>query len=145
MELAITAAGGLDADHGILGGTLPSDRSPLRGNRFPEPSAYRQDRELAEAAHALAREGGLRQAAKRLGIHRDALKAAFGQWGLPALARRVGWQPTRFLADQAEAERAFAFRTPRQRQRRRDRAGDHLAVAAQSLHPPSAGHAGPQP
>jgi hypothetical protein len=90
LELAIKAAGGLDADHGIFDGTLPSDRSPLRGNRFPEPSAYRQDREPAEALHALAGEGGLRQAAKRLGIHRDALKAAFDPWGLPALARRVG-------------------------------------------------------
>jgi hypothetical protein len=27
--------------------------------------------------------------------------------GLPALQRRVGWQPSRFLADRAEAERAF--------------------------------------
>jgi hypothetical protein len=27
--------------------------------------------------------------------------------GLPALERRVGWQPSRFLADHAEAERAF--------------------------------------
>jgi hypothetical protein len=42
-----------------------------------------------------------------LGIHRDASKAVFGQWGLPALERRVGWQPSRFLADRAEAERAF--------------------------------------
>jgi hypothetical protein len=51
----------------------------------------------------------LRQAARQLGIHRDALKAAFPQWGLPALERRVGWQPSRFLADRAEAERAFAL------------------------------------
>jgi hypothetical protein len=42
-----------------------------------------------------------------LGIHRDALKAAFGQWRRPALARRVGWQPSRFLSDRGEAERAF--------------------------------------
>jgi hypothetical protein len=27
--------------------------------------------------------------------------------GLPALERRVGWQPSRFLSDRAEAERAF--------------------------------------
>jgi hypothetical protein len=46
---------------------------------------------------------------RQLGIHRDALRAAFCQWGLPALARRVGWQPSRFLADRAEAERAFAL------------------------------------
>jgi hypothetical protein len=58
-------------------------------------------------AHALASEVRLRQAAKRLCIHRDALKAAFGQWGLPMPEGRVGWQPSRFLTDRAEAERAF--------------------------------------
>jgi WhiB family transcriptional regulator, redox-sensing transcriptional regulator len=107
LDLAVKAAGGIDGDHGIFGGTLPSERGPLRGNTFPEPSAYRQHRELAEAAHQLAGEVGLRQAARQLGIHRDALKAAFTQWGLPALERRVGWQPSRFLSDRAEAERAF--------------------------------------
>jgi WhiB family transcriptional regulator, redox-sensing transcriptional regulator len=109
LDLAVKAAGGLAGDHGIFGGTLPAERSPLRGNGFPEPSAYWQQRELAEQAHALAGEVGLRQAAKRLGIHRDALRAAFTQWGLPPLERRVGWQPSRFLADRAEAERAFAL------------------------------------
>jgi hypothetical protein len=73
----------------------------------PESSAYRQRRELAEQAHQLAGQVGLRQAARQLGIHRDALKAAFAHWGLPALALRVGWQPSRFLTDRAEAERAF--------------------------------------
>jgi hypothetical protein len=29
--------------------------------------------------------------------------------GLPALERRVGWRPSRFLADRGEAERAFAL------------------------------------
>ncbi len=109
LELAVNTAGGIDHDHGVFGGTLPAERSPLRGNHFPEPSAYRQHRELSEAAHALASEIGLRQAAKRLGIHRDALKAAFTQWGLPAPERRVGWQPSRFLTDRGEAERAFAL------------------------------------
>jgi WhiB family transcriptional regulator, redox-sensing transcriptional regulator len=109
LNLAVKAAGGIDADHGVFGGTLPAERSPLRGNTFPEPSAYRQQRELAEQAHALAGEVGLRQAARQLGIHRDALRDAFAQWGLPALEGRVGWQPSRFLADRAEAERAFAL------------------------------------
>jgi hypothetical protein len=109
LDLAVKAAGGVDHDHGVFGGTLPEERSRLRGNRFPEPSAYRQQRELAEAAHQLAGEVGLRQAARQLGIHRDALKAAFTQWGLPALERRAGWQPSRFLSDRAEAERAFAL------------------------------------
>src|SRR5215207_7181471 len=107
LELAVNAAGGLDHDHGVFGGTLPAERSQLRGARFPEPSAYRRDRDLAEQAHQLAGEVGLRQAARQLGIHRDTLTAAFTHWGLPAPERRVGWQPSRFLVDRAEAERAF--------------------------------------
>ena len=66
-------------------------------------------RELAEQAHQLANQVGLRQAARQLGVHRDALTAAFTQWDLPAPERRHGWQPSRFLADRAEAERAFAL------------------------------------
>ena len=107
LDLAVKAAGGLDQDHGVFGGTLPAERSRLRGNTFPAPSAYRQDRELAAQAHQLANQVGLRQAARRLGIHRDALKGAFTQWELPMPERRVGWQPSRFLTDRAEAERAF--------------------------------------
>jgi WhiB family transcriptional regulator, redox-sensing transcriptional regulator len=106
-DLAVNAAGGLDHDHGVFGGTLPAERSRLRGNRFPEPSAYRQRRDLAEAAHQLAGEVGMRQAAKQLRVHRDALTAAFTQWELPMPERRVGWQPSRFLTDRGEAQRAF--------------------------------------
>jgi WhiB family transcriptional regulator, redox-sensing transcriptional regulator len=109
LDLAVKAAGGLDQDHGVFGGTLPAERSRLRGNRFPEPSVLRERRELAEAAHALAGQVDLRQAARQLGIHRDALTAAFTHWELPMPARRVGWQPSRFLSDRAEAERAFAL------------------------------------
>jgi WhiB family transcriptional regulator, redox-sensing transcriptional regulator len=109
LDLAVKAAGGLDQDHGVFGGTLPAERSRHRGNTFPEPSVYRQDRELAEQAHQLAGQVGLRQAAKQLGVHRDALKAAFAHWELPMPERRVGWQPSRFLTDRAEAERAFAL------------------------------------
>ena len=106
-DLAVKAAGGLDQDHGVFGGTLPEERSRLRGNHFPEPSVLRERRDLAEAAHALAGEVGMRQAARQLGIHRDALKAAFTHWDLPLPERRVGWQPSRFLSDRVEAERAF--------------------------------------
>ena len=106
-DLAVNAANGVDADHGIFGGTLRTERSRLRGNTFPEPSAYRQRRDVAEAAHQLASQVGLRQAARQLGIHREVLKAAWTQWGLAPPERRVGWQPSRFLADRAEAERAF--------------------------------------
>jgi hypothetical protein len=68
---------------------------------------YRQDQELAEQAHQLANQVGLRQAAKQLRVHRDALKAAFTHWELPMPERRVGWQPSSFLTDRAEAQRAF--------------------------------------
>jgi WhiB family redox-sensing transcriptional regulator len=106
-DLAVKAASGLDADHGVFGGTLPAERSRIRGKAFPEPSVLRERRELAEQAHQLAGQVGLRQAAKQLGVHRDVLKAAFTRWELPAPERRAGWQPSRFLADRAEAQRAF--------------------------------------
>jgi hypothetical protein len=106
-DLAVKAAGSLDGDHGIFGGTLPAERSRLRGREFPTPSAYRQRRDLAVEAHELASRVGVRQAARQLGVHRTALAAAWAAWGLPQPQARVGWQPSPFLADRAEAERAF--------------------------------------
>ena len=93
LDLAVKAASGLDRDHGVFGGALPAERSRLRGNSFPEPSAYRERRELAEAAHQLV-EVGLRQAARQLGIHRDALKAAFTHWELPMPSGGWAGSPT---------------------------------------------------
>jgi WhiB family transcriptional regulator, redox-sensing transcriptional regulator len=106
-ELAVHAADSLDSDHGIFGGTLPAERGHLRPNRFPEPSAYRQRRELAEQAHELASRVGLRQAARELAVSRDTLKGAWARWSLPQPERKTGHQPSRFLADRTEAERAF--------------------------------------
>ena len=106
-DLAVTAASGLDGDHGIFGGTLPAERSRLRGRVFPTSSAYRQRRDLAVEAHELASRVGVRQAARQLGVHRDALTAAWARWGLPQPEARAGWQPSPFLADRAEAQRAY--------------------------------------
>jgi WhiB family transcriptional regulator, redox-sensing transcriptional regulator len=106
-DLAVKAANGLDRDHGIFGGTLPAERSRLRGRSFPEPSAYRQRRDLAEEAHELASRVGLRQAARQLGVHRDALTAAWARWGLAQPQAKAGWQPSPFLAHRAAAERAY--------------------------------------
>jgi hypothetical protein len=44
LDLAIKAACGIGQDHGLFGGTLPTERSPLRRNTFAERSAYRQHR-----------------------------------------------------------------------------------------------------
>ncbi len=106
-DLAVQAAGGLDRDHGVFGGTLPKERSPLRGTTFPQPSVYRERRDVAEAAHELATRVGLRQAARQLGVHREVLTTAWTQWGMAPPDPKPGWQPTPFLADRAEAERAF--------------------------------------
>ncbi len=110
-ELAVRAADALDTDHGIFGGTVPTERGHLRPNRFPEPSAYRQDREVAERAHELASRVGLRQAAQELGVSRDTLKGAWAHWGMPQPAGKVGHPPSRFLADRSEAERAYRLAT----------------------------------
>jgi hypothetical protein len=79
LELAIKAPAGSTPTTASSAAPLPSDRSPLRATASPSQAPTGRERELAEAVHACEGEGGLRQAAKRLGIHRDALKAAFGQ------------------------------------------------------------------
>jgi Transcription factor WhiB len=107
QELAVRAANSVEDDFGVFGATVPTERSHLRPNRFPEPSAYRQDRQVAERAHELASRLGLRQAASQLGVSRETLKGAWAHWNLPQPERKVGHQPSRFLADRGEAERAF--------------------------------------
>ncbi len=110
-DLAVRGADSLDSDHGIFGGTVPTERGHLRPNRFPEPSVYRQHREVAEQAHELASRVGLRQAATQLGVSRDTLKGAWAHWNLPQPQRKPTNPPSRFLADRAEAERAFRLAT----------------------------------
>jgi hypothetical protein len=106
-ELAVRGADSVEADHGVFGATVPTERSHLRPNRFPEPSAYRQDRAVAERAHELASQVGLRQAAQELGVSRETPKSAWAHWNMPQPVGKVGHQPSRFLADRGEAERAF--------------------------------------
>jgi hypothetical protein len=106
-ELAVRGADSLDSDHGIFGGTVPTERGHLRPNRFPEPSAYRQHKEVAERARELAGRVGLRQAAQQLGVSRDTLKNAWAHWNLPQPQRKPTNPPSRFLTDRDQAERAF--------------------------------------
>jgi WhiB family redox-sensing transcriptional regulator len=106
-ELAVRGADSLDSDHGIFGGTVPTERGHLRPNRFPEPSAYRQHREVAERARELASRVGLRQAAQQLGVSRDTLKNAWAHWNLPQPQPKPTNPPSRFLTDRDQAEQAF--------------------------------------
>lgn len=92
-ELAVRAADSLESDFGVFGGTVPTERSHLWPNQFPEPSAYQQDRAVAERAHELASRVGLRQAAQELGVSRDTLKKAWAHWNLPQPEGILGsWQ-----------------------------------------------------
>jgi hypothetical protein len=62
---------------------------------------------VAERAHELASRVGLRRAAQELGVSRETLKGAWARWNLPQPERKPTHSPSRFLADRAEAERAF--------------------------------------
>jgi hypothetical protein len=106
-ELAVRAADSLENDHGVFGGTVPTERGHLRPNRFPEPSAYRQHRKVAESARELASRVGLRQAAQQLGVSRDTLKNAWTHWNLLQPQPKPTNPPSRFLTDRSEAEQAF--------------------------------------
>ena len=128
-------------------GTLPAERSRLRGNRFPEPSV------LAGAAGAgragpSARQPG-RPTAGRPPARRPPRRPHRRLHPLgPAGAGAAGGarQPGRFLADRGEAERAFALAEQLGSiNAAASGAGHHVAVAAQGLRPPRARHAGPQP
>jgi hypothetical protein len=68
----VQAAGGAPL---AAGAALPGPRL-LRGAE-PQPAADQRRHRQAEQAHELASQVGLRQAARQLGLHRDALKAAF--------------------------------------------------------------------
>jgi WhiB family transcriptional regulator, redox-sensing transcriptional regulator len=116
-ELAVRGADSAETDHGIFGGTIPKERSHLRPNQFPEPSAYRQDRAVAEAAHELASRVGLRQAAKQLGS-----LATRSSVRLRAVQRRAE-RAQRLVAERASRpERRQAERTERQARARASRA-----------------------
>jgi hypothetical protein len=59
----------------------------------------------------------------------------------------VGWQPSRFLTDRAEAQRAYALaeQLGSVNAAAAQELGYHLAIAAQGLHPPRPRYAHPQP
>jgi hypothetical protein len=57
---------------------------------------------------------------------------------------QVGWQPSRFLADRAKPRGAYAL-AEQPGGVNAAASWDHLAVAAQGLHPPRPRHAGAEP
>jgi hypothetical protein len=89
-----------------LEGTLPAERRHLRGNTFLRRALCGSAASWPSWPTSSAGEVRLRQATRQLGIHRDAITAAFARWELPP-SGPVGWQPSQFLSARAEAERAF--------------------------------------
>jgi hypothetical protein len=82
----------------------PANRAqPASPDHVPKPSHYRQQRGPGRGCRRPIGRGGVAAGVRQPGIHHDALKAAFAQWGLSPLEQRVGWQPSHFLADRAEA------------------------------------------
>jgi hypothetical protein len=91
LRLALTGARSLAEDAGIYAGTTPQERARLRDRRFPAPSVYALDRELASGAHQLAGAlGSTRAAARALGVSPQALRAAWARHQLAAPSPAAG-------------------------------------------------------
>jgi len=95
-------------EHGIFGGTSQAERRRLRGRQpLATPTRFYYDREQAAGALTLARQVGIVQAARQLGVSTPALYHA---WDHHQLGRPIGHRgsaPSVFLTDRAAAERAF--------------------------------------
>jgi Transcription factor WhiB len=94
--------------YGIFGGTSQAERRRLRGQHSPAtPTVFYRDREQAANALTLARQVGIVQAARQLGVSVQGLYSAWdhNQLGRPHGHR--GSAPSVFLTDREAAERAF--------------------------------------
>jgi hypothetical protein len=96
-------------DHaGIFAGTTARERVALRGRAsYAEGARFVHDR-TAEAALALANKVSIDQAARELGVSKQALRRAFDHHGLPQpRVFQGGPRRTRFYDDRAAAEQAW--------------------------------------
>ena len=95
-------------EHGIFGGTSQQERRRLRGRHpLATPTRFYHDREQAADALELARQVGVVQAARQLGVSTQALYHAWDHYQLGRPHGRRGSPPSVFLSDRAAAERAF--------------------------------------
>jgi WhiB family redox-sensing transcriptional regulator len=94
--------------HGIFGGTSQQERRRLRGRQsLATPTVFSRDREQAANALELARQVGIVQASRQLGVSTGALYSAWDHHGLGRPQGHCGSAPSVFLTDRAAAERAF--------------------------------------
>ncbi len=107
LELALHGPQAHNDRYGIFAGTTARQRSTLRGQpSMAQGTRFLQDRAAAEEALALANRVSIEQAAKQLGVSKQALRRAFDEHGLgQPTVFQGGPERSRFYHD-AEAARA---------------------------------------
>jgi hypothetical protein len=109
LQAALHGPQARDDHSGIFAGTTARERVALRGRpSYAEGTRFVHDRTAAEAALALANQKSIDQAARQLGVSKQALRRAFDHHGLPQpQAFQGGPKRTRFYHDRDAAEQAW--------------------------------------
>jgi WhiB family redox-sensing transcriptional regulator len=109
LEAALHGPQARDDHTGIFAGTTARERVALRGRpSYAEGTRFVHDRTAAEEALALANQQSIDQAARELGVSKQALRRAFDHHGLPQpQVFQGGPRRTRFYDDRAAAEQAW--------------------------------------
>jgi DNA-binding transcriptional MerR regulator len=109
LEAALHGPQGRDDHTGIFAGTTARQRVALRGRpAMAEGTRFVHDRTAAEEALALANQKSIDQAARELGVSKQALRRAFDHHGLPQpQVFQGGPRRTRLYDDRDAAEQAW--------------------------------------
>jgi WhiB family transcriptional regulator, redox-sensing transcriptional regulator len=109
LEAALHGPQARDDHSGIFAGTTARERGRLRGRAsMAQGTRFIHDRTAAEEALALANEKSIDQAARELGVSKQALRRAFDHHGLPQpQVFQGGPRRTRFYDDRDAAEQAW--------------------------------------
>jgi WhiB family transcriptional regulator, redox-sensing transcriptional regulator len=109
LEAALHGPQARDDHSGIFAGTTARQRVRLRSRpAMAQGTRFLHDRTAAEEALALANHKSIDQAARELGVSKQALRRAFDQHGLPQpQVFQGGPQRTRFYDDRDAAEQAW--------------------------------------
>jgi len=109
LEAALHGPQARDDHTGIFAGTTARQRLALRGRpAMAQGTRFVHDRTAAEEALALANEKSIDQAARELGVSKQALRRAFDHHGLPQpQVFQGGPQRSRFYHDRDAAEQAW--------------------------------------
>jgi WhiB family transcriptional regulator, redox-sensing transcriptional regulator len=109
LQAALHGPQARDDHTGIFAGTTARQRVALRGRpAMALGTRFVHDRAAAEAALALANQKSIDQAARELGVSKQALRRAFDHHGLPQpQVFQSGPQRSRFYYDRAAAEQAW--------------------------------------